>query len=218
MSLKSDQDPTIFSTPIPQRASDGFLNATEIAKSYAAYRAKNTGEPSNLNLSSLLAKEAHGSLIGDLAFKISGHPIKIDPLGASSRTWVHPILAYYIALTLDRDYDFYHTTLAQLETHLTGVAPDDTDEAKSSYKLMCEAYRHKHANPRGYHRGLIKLLLRVQASCDVYDWQTAKKAQRKMRDRIYLFIYAYSFHFGPRKAVNEAVHLVEREEMLENEF
>ena len=165
----------LFGEEISQRTENEFFSATDLVRAGNKWRILNGKEP--FNLANYLQNKSTKEFIQELENNFG--KVKVNAIGKSSHTWVHPYLFIDRALAIN----------PQLKIEVYGWLFDflirNRKESGDSYRKMCGALFVRTKQKATFNANIQKLAKLIQVECGVSDWNKATEQQLKLRDRIH---------------------------------
>ncbi len=165
----------LFGSEIRQKHQSELLCATDLV--YAGNKWRRNNNLPDFDLKGFLLTKQTQEFMAELEARDGVS--KITSKGRGAVTWVHPLLFIDIALAIS----------PQLKLEVYGWLMDELcktrDDSGESYKYMCGVLWVRQKNKREFSTYISDVALKIQRACGVTDWQTASKAQLKLRDDLH---------------------------------
>jgi hypothetical protein len=165
----------LFGEEISQKSKSEFFSATDLIRAGNKWRVGNGLEIFIFSnwLQNKNTKEFMNFLSEEYGI------IKINSKGKNQHTWVHPFLFIKIALALNpkleiKVYKWIYDELLKYRNN-----------SGDSYKKMAGALFLNSKNKTCFYKEISLVAEKIKLECAVNDWQTAKEAQLKLRDKMH---------------------------------
>lgn len=174
----------LLGTSISQKSKNGFISATDIVRAGNILRRKSGKR--DFELYKWLNNKSTKEFINEIEEKHGKATIKSNSGGPGKHTWLHPLLAIDLALSIDPKlklevYEWLYDNLLEFRNN-----------SGDSYKLMCGSLWVRHGDHKTFKNNIKKLALIIQKKCGVDNWQTATENQLKLRDKIHATITSFA--------------------------